>query len=81
MTTETIDAPPEIDLSAFHVCRDTSYENYAKAAQVLATRGLTPEQVAEVALWYNGDLPKGFWDTVSSEARGAILWLCGMGFG
>lgn len=57
------------------------FDAYIAAHYKHETDHLTDEQKAEVALWWKGHLPKGFWDTVSRPAHDAILTLCSLGLG
>lgn len=55
---------------------------YEKDAWDLATRDLTPEEVAEVQQWQKGrSLPANFWTTVSKPAYNAISILISYGLG
>jgi hypothetical protein len=54
---------------------------YTKAAWDATVEGLTPEQLEQVKMWWNGKLPKGFYESCSRPAHDAIHTLISMGLG
>lgn len=48
---------------------------------VLADIPLSDSERAEVLVWWKGNTPKGFWETVSKNAHGAIHTLISNGMG
>lgn len=74
-------SPSEVEALAATEAFDAPFKAYQDACWQEATKGLSPEDLAQVEQWWKGGVPKEFWDTVSENAHHIILWLIGRGLG